>query len=118
MTSAAGPDVFARATTRLVALFTAIVVLLVVASGVFMYLTVKTNISDVAQGRGGEGENALETELASRSISRLRWQLVALDGAIIVAVGALGYWYARRTLHPIRDLYGARTSSPGRRRPR
>ena len=30
-----------------------------------------------------------------------------LDGAIIVAVGALGFWYARRTLHPIRELYGA-----------
>ena len=32
---------------------------------------------------------------------------MALDGAIIVAVGALGYWYARRTLRPIRELYGA-----------
>ncbi len=107
MTPTAAPDVFGRATTRLVALFTTIVVLLIVASGVFMYLTVKSNISDVAQGRGGEGENALESERASRSISRLGWQLVALDGAIIVAVGALGYWYARRTLHPIRELYGA-----------
>ncbi len=107
MTPAAAPDVFGRATTRLVALFTAVVVLLVVASGVFMYLTVKSNISDVAQGHGGESENGLESELATRSISRLRWQLVALDGVIIVAVGSLGYWYARRTLHPIRELFGA-----------
>ena len=107
MTAAGGPDVFARATTRLVVLFTAIVVLLVAVSGTIMYLTVKTNISGVAQGRSGERENELESELASQSISRLRWQLVAVDGAIIVAVGALGLWYARRTLHPIRELYGA-----------
>ncbi|MGD0998370.1 MAG: histidine kinase dimerization/phospho-acceptor domain-containing protein, partial [Thermoleophilia bacterium] len=107
MTPAAGPDVFARATTRLVALFTTIVVLLVVVSGLVMYLTVKTNITGVAQGRSGGGEAGVERELASRSINRLRWQLVALDGAIIVAVGALGLWYARRTLRPIRELYGA-----------
>jgi signal transduction histidine kinase len=107
VTPGSGPDVFARATTRLVALFTAIVVLLVVVSGVVMYLTVKTNITGVAQGRSGGGETEVERELASRSISRLRWQLVALDGAIIVAVGGLGLWYARRTLRPIRELYGA-----------
>jgi signal transduction histidine kinase len=102
-----GPDVFARATTRLVALFTAIVVALVVVSGVVMYLTVRTNIAGVAQGRPGGDEAGVERELASRSISRLRWQLVALDGVIIVAVGGLGLWYARRTLRPIRELYGA-----------
>jgi len=107
VTAPAGPDVFTHATTRLVALFTAIVVLLVAASGVFMYLTVRGNITDVAQGHSGEAEAEVENELARQSINRLRWQLVALDGVIIVAVGALGYWYARRTLRPIRDLYGA-----------
>ncbi len=107
VTGSGGPDVFARATTRLVVLFTAIVVLLVAVSGVIMYLTVKTNISGVAQGRSSEHGNEIEGELASRSISRLRWQLVAADGVIVVAVGALGLWYARRTLHPIRELYGA-----------
>jgi signal transduction histidine kinase len=104
---AGGPDVFARATTRLVVLFTTIVVLLVAVSGVIMYLTVKTNISGVARDRSGEHGSEIESELASRSISRLRWQLVAVDGVIVVAVGALGLWYARRTLHPIRELYGA-----------
>jgi two-component system, OmpR family, sensor histidine kinase CiaH len=100
------PDVFARASTRLVILFTAIIVLLVCVSGVVMYLNVKTNIAEVA--RGGEGgESGSERDLASRSISRLRWQLLALDGALIVTVGALGLWYARRTLRPIRELYGA-----------
>jgi signal transduction histidine kinase len=102
------PDVFARATTRLVVLFTVIVILLVVASGVFFYLTVRTNITGVAQGSSGSGgETEVERVLATRSIDRVRWQLAALDGAIIVAVGALGYWYARRTLRPIRELYGA-----------
>ena len=99
-------DVFARASTRLVALFTAIVVLLVCVSGVVLYLTVKTNIAEVARG-GERGESGSETDLASRSISRLRWQLLALDGALIVTVGALGLWYAHRTLRPIRELYGA-----------
>jgi two-component system, OmpR family, sensor histidine kinase CiaH len=103
----AAPDVFGRATTRLVALFTTIVVLLVVASGVFMYLTVRSNITDVAERHSGELEAERESELARESIDRLRWQLVALDGVIIVAIGTLGYWYARRTLSPIRDLYGA-----------
>ena len=85
------PDVFARATTRLVVLFTAIVILLVVASGVFFYLTVRTNITGVAQGSSGSGgETEVERVLATRSIDRVRWQLAALDGAIIVAVGALG----------------------------
>ena len=105
--SPVGPDVFARATTRLVVLFTAIVVALVVVSGVVMYLTVRTNITGVVRDRSGERGVEVERELASQSISRLRWQLVALDGVIIVAVGALGFWYARRTLRPIRELYGA-----------
>ena len=106
MSRPARPDVFARASTRLVILFTAIIVLLVCVSGVVMYLNVKTNITEVA--RGGEGgESGSERDLASRSISRLRWQLLALDGALIVTVGALGLWYARRTLRPIRELYGA-----------
>ena len=106
MTRSSRPDVFARASTRLVILFTAIIVLLVCVSGVVMYLNVKTNIAEVA--RGGEGgESGSERDLASRSISRLRWQLLALDGALIVTVGALGLWYARRTLRPIRELYGA-----------
>ncbi len=102
------PDIFARVTTRLVVLFTAIVVLLVVASGVFLYLTVRTNITGVAQGSSGSGgETEVEHVLATQSIDRVRWQLAALDGAIIVAVGALGLWYARRTLRPIHELYGA-----------
>ena len=106
MSRPARPDVFARASTRLVILFTAIIVLLVCVSGVVMYLNVKTNIAEVA--RNGEGgESGSESDLASRSISRLRWQLLALDGALIVTVGALGLWYARRTLRPIRELYGA-----------
>ena len=106
MSRPARPDVFARASTRLVILFTAIIVLLVCVSGVVMYLNVKTNIAEVA--RSGEGgESGSESDLASRSISRLRWQLLALDGALIVTVGALGLWYARRTLRPIRELYGA-----------
>ena len=75
--SPVGPDVFARATTRLVVLFTAIVVALVVVSGVVMYLTVRTNITGVVRDRSGERGVEVERELASQSISRLRWQLVA-----------------------------------------
>ena len=107
MTRSSRPDVFARASTRLVILFTAIVVLLVCVSGIVLYLNVKTNIAEVARGGEGGGESSSEADLASRSISRLRWQLLALDGALIVTVGALGLWYARRTLRPIRELYGA-----------
>ena len=47
--------------TRLVVLFTAIVVLLVVVSGVFMYLTVKTNIAERRPGRPASGESEVES---------------------------------------------------------
>jgi signal transduction histidine kinase len=106
--SATGPDVFARATRRLVLVFTAMVVLLVVVSGVIMYLNFRADIRDVAQGgSAGGGETEVERELATRSINRLRWQVIAVDGVIIVAVGALGLWYASRTLRPIRETYAA-----------
>ncbi len=106
MSGARGPDVFVRATRRLALLFTAIVVLLVAVSGVITYVTVRTDIRDVAQGSGA-GETEVERGIATKSINSLRWQLIVADGLIAGAVGALGVWYASRTLRPIRDTYAA-----------
>ena len=98
-------DVFARATLELAALFAVIVVLLVIASGVILYQSVSTDLHNVITS----GREPTETEQGrvNQSVGRLRLQLIAVDGAIIVAVGAVGLWYARRTLRPIRDNVAA-----------
>ena len=36
-------------------------------------------------------------------VAHFRWQLIAIDGVIILIVGAAGFLYARRTLRPIRE---------------
>ncbi len=98
-------DVFARATLELAALFAVIVVLLVVASGVILYQSVSTDLHSVI-GAGGEPTET-EQGRVNQSVGRLRLQLIGVDGAIIAAVGAVGLWYARRTLRPIRDNMAA-----------
>ncbi len=97
----ARPDVFSRAALRLVALFSAIVVLLIVVSGVILYVSVSSDFGHALTNGPREGET--EQELLTRSIDRLRLQLIVIDGAIIVAIGAAGLWYAFRTLRPIRE---------------
>jgi signal transduction histidine kinase len=105
MAEPAAPDVFARAQTRLALLFAGIVIVLVIVSSVFMYLTFRTDIRNAAARTPGDGET--ESEYVSRSLGKLRWQLVALDGVIVVAVGVGGLLYARRTLKPIRESVAA-----------
>jgi signal transduction histidine kinase len=105
MPDAARPDVFARAQLRLALLFAAIVVALVVVSSVFMYLTVRTDIQAAASGQFQDGES--EQAFVSQSLGTLRWQLVAVDAAIVVIIGLGGLLYARRTLKPIRENVAA-----------
>jgi two-component system sensor histidine kinase CiaH len=97
-------DVFARASTRLFLLFAAIVVVLLVVSGITTYAVFTTALHDVTRGHLSQ---AGEEELVTRTSARLRWQILAIDGVIVVAIGALGFWYARRTLRPIRDNFAA-----------
>jgi signal transduction histidine kinase len=105
MTDAPRSDMFARAQLRLAALFAVIVVVLVVVSSVFMYLTVQSDVRSAAKGRFGDVES--EQAFVTRSLGSLRWQLVALDAAIVVVIGAGGLLYARRTLRPIRESVAA-----------
>jgi two-component system, OmpR family, sensor histidine kinase CiaH len=105
MADAARPDVFARARLRLALLFAALVVVLVVVSSVFMYLTVRADIRTAATRSYGDGET--EQAFVSRSLGSLRWQLVAVDALIVVVVGAGGLLYARSTLRPIRESVAA-----------
>ena len=105
VTEPARPDVFARARRRLALLFTAIVVVLVVVSSVFMYLTVRADIRTAASGAYQDTES--EQAFVSRSLGSLRWQLVAVDAVIVIVVGAGGLLYARSTLRPIRESVAA-----------
>jgi two-component system, OmpR family, sensor histidine kinase CiaH len=105
MADGARPDVFARAQLRLAVLFAAIVVALVVVSSVFMYLTVRSDIQSAATGRFQDSES--EQAFVSQSLGSLRWQLVAVDAAIVVIIGLGGLLYARRTLKPIRENVAA-----------
>ncbi len=105
MADPASPDVFARARLRLALLFAAIVVVLVVVSSVFMYLTVRADIRAAATRSYGDGET--EQEFVTRSLGTLRWQLVAVDAAIVVFIGIGGLLYARSTLRPIRQSVAA-----------
>ncbi len=102
---AARPDVFARARRRLALLFAALVVVLVVVSSVFMYLTVRADIRTAASGAYQDSES--EQAFVSRSLGSLRWQLVAVDAVIVIVVGAGGLLYARSTLRPIRESVAA-----------
>jgi len=99
------PDVFARARMRLALLFVTLVIVLVVVSSVFMYLTVRSDIQGAARGsfKGGETEQ----EYVSRRLGSLRWQLVAVDAVIVVLLGVGGLLYARSTLRPIRESVAA-----------
>ncbi len=97
-------DVFARASTRLFVLFAAIVVALLIVSGITTYAILSAALHDVASSNLSQTG---EEDLATRTSARLRWQLLAIDGVIVVAIGGLGFWYARRTLRPIRDNFAA-----------
>ena len=105
MSESTRPDVFARARMRLALLFVTLVIVLVVVSSVFMYLTVRSDIQGAARGsfKGGETEQ----EYVSRRLGSLRWQLVAVDAVIVVLLGVGGLLYARSTLRPIRESVAA-----------
>ncbi len=98
-------DVFLRARARLAVLFVAIIVALVVVSSVFMYLTVRADIQTAATRNGSAGET--EQQFVSRRLGNLRWQLVAVDAAIVASIGVGGLLYARGTLRPIRESVAA-----------
>ena len=100
-----GPDVFARAHLRLALLFAGIVVILVVVSSFITYLNVRSDLQAAARGVFTPGET--EQEFVTRSLGSFRWRLLAVDGAIILAVGIGGLLYARSTLRPIRDNVAA-----------
>jgi two-component system sensor histidine kinase CiaH len=97
-------DIFSRAATRLFLLFAAIVVALLIVSGVTTYLVFSSALHDVTRGRLTYPE---EESLVRRTNATLRWQILVIDGVIVVAIGGLGYWYARRTLRPIRENVAA-----------
>ncbi len=105
MTPPPSGDVFARASFRLAALFAVIVVALILVSGLVLYRSVSIDLQNAIVNTTTKHET--EQERVNQSVSRLRLQLVVIDGIAILAVGGVGLWYARRTLRPIRETYAA-----------
>ena len=106
MAERATSDVFARAQWRLALLFTGIVIILVILSGLVMYYTFRQELRLAAQQTySDDGET--EQEYVQRTLVKARWQVLAIDGVVIVLVGAGGLVFARRTLRPIRDNVAA-----------
>ena len=102
---ASRPDVFSRASLRLAALFGAIALALVVASSALIFATVTSDLHDAIDLK--VPNEKLERQLVSQAIDNIRRRIVIVDGVVIVAIGVLGLWYARRTLRPIRAAYTA-----------
>ena len=94
-------DTFARATRRLILLFGGIVAILVLASTVLVYATVTADLHNVIDKQ--IVNESRERELYKQALVRLRYQVLAIDGAIFLVIGVTGLWYARRTMKPIRD---------------
>jgi len=81
------------------------VVALIVVSGLVLYRSVSIDLQNAIANTTTKHET--EQERVNQSVSRLRLQLVVIDGIAILAVGGVGLWYARRTLRPIRETYAA-----------
>ena len=94
-------DAARRASIRLAALFALIVVLLLGTSTVLLYVSVTRETHD-ALDKSVQDEDA-ERELVAEAIERLRWRFIFIESAVFVVVGAAGFWYARRTMRPIRE---------------
>ncbi len=96
-------DLFSRATMRLAVLFSAIVVVLVVAAGVLIDASITADLHNAIDLK--VPNEAEERRLVAEAIDNIRRRIVIVDSVVIVAVGLLGVWYARRTLRPIRETY-------------
>ena len=94
-------DTFARATWRLAALFGGIVVVLVVVSTILLYLTFTADVHNVIDKR--VFNEVRERQLFTQAITRLRYEVLAIDGVVFLVIGVTGLLYARRTMKPIRD---------------
>jgi two-component system, OmpR family, sensor histidine kinase CiaH len=99
-TKARKRDVFSRASLQLLALFAALVVVLIAVSGFIQYLSFSSDLRGAIANRPSD---VTEQDQVNRSLRHFRWQLIAVDGVIIVVIGGAGLWYARRTLRPIRE---------------
>ena len=105
MTEPSSSDVFARAQVRLALLFAGLVILLVLVSSLFTYLSFSSDIRGAARQEFPSDDD--EQEYVAQSLGTLRWQLLAIDAGIVVVIGVGGLLYARRTLRPIRENVAA-----------
>jgi two-component system sensor histidine kinase CiaH len=94
-----GSDAAGRASLRLAALFTLIVVLLLATSTVLLYVSVTRETHDVLDR--SVLDESTEREMVAQAIARLRWRFILIDAAVFAVVGVAGFWYARRTMRPI-----------------
>jgi signal transduction histidine kinase len=96
-----GSDAAGRASLRLAALFALIVVLLLATSTALLSVAITRETHDVIDQR--VLDESAERELVAQAIARVRLRVILIDAAVFAVVGALGFWYARRTMRPIND---------------
>lgn len=96
-----GSNAAGRASLRLAALFTLIVVLLLTTSTALLYVSITRQTHDVIDLK--VSNESTEREMVAQAIEDVRLRVVIVDAAVFAVVGALGFWYARRTMRPIND---------------
>ena len=98
--SASGRGPFYRASRRLAIVFVSLAVAVFALTSISLYLVLR---SDLQRQTEGESDR-LAVERVNQSI-RLALPLIAAGG--IVVITGLGFWYAHRTLRPLRESYDA-----------
>jgi signal transduction histidine kinase len=98
--SADGQGPFYRASRRLAIVFVSLAVAVFVLTSVSLYLVLRSDLQPQSEGES----DRVALGRVNQSI-RLALPLIAAGG--IVVITGLGFWYAHRTLRPLRETYDA-----------
>jgi two-component system sensor histidine kinase CiaH len=98
-----GREPFYRASKRLAVIFVVMAVAVFILTSLSLYLILR---GDLQRGEG-ESESESDRVAVQRVNQSLRIALPLIDLAGVLVLTGLGYWYARRTLKPLRQTYEA-----------
>ena len=92
---------FSRARLQLTLFYVLVICSLLVVFSILLFFSYRHNLTNELNG-DFVSERA-QTIAIEKTTNRLRDLIIALDGGVILLVGALGYWRAGKTLKPIRN---------------
>ncbi len=98
-------NIFFQARLRLAFFYVVVIIFLLSVFSVFLYFSYAKNVQNDIEGDFPNG--AAQSVIVSKTTDRLQKQLVIVDGAVILFVGALSYWLAGKTLKPIQRSLGS-----------